>query len=231
MAKGGGFEGALLLMLEKMQNKELIEPIIKILPIEGKGFLVHYGRVNGRDIDLFGVLEEELEVTWNLGVIDLYLIGIKTCEQLIKFKDPKIVEPILNGRLLIGNENFFHNLKKSLLENPVDEEVISYLVRRGIEEILTSRQWLEHYKISTNPRLAYNSLVSLSYSYTYLLSAHLYTENKNSVITMNEILRVSDQFKKIVEFLEQTKDGKNVSYEKTNSLMRQWEIQIAKTIK
>lgn len=210
-----------------MEREVYIRAVTTILPLKPEGFLVYYGRSGGRDIDLFGVVKDNVQLFWELEPIDLFVISLRKCEKLVELLDPKVIEPIRTGKFIAGSRRSFQRFQRLLHRCAPTDTAISHLMRTGVEQLFNARKWLEHYILSKDVTCARNSLIALGYSYTYILSARYYAAGNKAIVQFQNLLSHNPTLETVYDTLDTVKKDNAIDPEQMNSLIGNWEMELA----
>jgi len=154
---------------------EIINNVLNLLKQNNLILLIQYGSSlddpeNANDIDLFAICSNNKISVQNLvfGPLDLVIIGKEEFEFFLSKLDPAFAtEPILTGKFLFGDLEYFKSLRKQVIGSSADKDVVSYLFRRSILEYLNAINFL-------NEKRYLLSLESLSFSVSYSIFSSWY---------------------------------------------------------
>ncbi|MFA5175866.1 MAG: hypothetical protein WC413_01215 [Candidatus Nanoarchaeia archaeon] len=150
-------------------------------------FLIHFGSKNKEgDIDLCAILEDgvNLEEYLHSRTIDLSQFNYKDAINKIKLFEIPLIQPILTGELIFGDENNFQKLKTEIKTAKPSTKAIKYLQGRS--------QWCFDYAIKfaelfdSYPHAPEIVLNNLAYALSFFESAKRY-KNGSKVLTLNEL--------------------------------------------
>ncbi|MBT4376135.1 hypothetical protein HOD29_02060 [archaeon] len=112
------------------------------------------------DIDLLASSNTLQNVKNNC--LDLISFKEKEFEDRLKLFELQITSPLLTGKYISGDEEYFKRKKMQLFEQPITEEAINHNFKKSEEQRILSYQFPEDSKERS---------LGLSYSETYLLNA------------------------------------------------------------
>lgn len=192
--------------------------------------LLQYGS-GQRDIDLMAVYDDQIRIKNKLiydGNIDINVMNEKTFfERLNKF-DIELIEPLLSGKILIGNKEYFETLKKSVKEAKPNEISIDYAKRCALESSIRAEFYLDQHryktlrsKIWTADRINLKEIVmgdsdlevpdtdltralnSLRYCLSHMTASEIYEQGRivrlNEILAKNRLLKELDAYFKIIQ--------------------------------
>ena len=157
-----------------MTNNNIIERITDIFPEREPELIIRYGSLKGRDIDIFILFSDSLTYDRTVsGKLEIINFGITWRDLLSKNRDPIIVEPILNGRVLMDKRGIFSDIKEKIFST--QEDPVEYLLFCTISFL----EWSNNLWESGDSRSANGTL---GFAYAYLLYSIYYSENNYSAI-------------------------------------------------
>lgn len=196
-------------------------------------YLVQYGSLE-RDIDLLAVYPDNILNKEGLiydGCIDINVLSESSFLQKSSLYDIEILEPILTGNLIIGDEKSFENLKSKIRAGKPSNEAVEYANRRSLETFNSAMFFYDQNRfkcyqslLNTNPsKEVANTLLegkllsfcsedllytlnNLSFSLSYKLSAEHYAKNR-SFVTFKD-LRKDSALDGLVKYLKDVENGK-----------------------
>ncbi len=231
----------------KSKDQEIIKKVAKenLKDFNNIEYLIQYGSLE-RDIDLLAVYPDDILQKKGLiydGCIDINVLNKTLFLQKLKLYDIEILEPILTGNLLTGDEKGFEKIISQIKNGKPSKEAVDHANKRSLETfnsamffynqnmfkrnnlLLSSNSPKEAAKIilgkeqsnSCTEDLLY-VLNNLSFSMSYKLSADDYN-NKEAFTTFKELLK-NPLLKNIVEYLKNVENGKeNLREDKTLELI------------
>ncbi len=154
--------------------------------------IIRYGRLNGNDVDLLVVLNDNSRYNnFQIGIFDINTIGNDWLPMMCKYLDPIVVDPILKGNIIYGTSLQYY--KKVILEQRVDDDTISYLLECA-DIFLNFAS--EH--LAQNSK--YDSIVAIYFAVSYIYYS-LYYKNNQMVATFTKVV---SEFRSV--FLSQIRD-------------------------
>lgn len=230
----------------KSKDPEIIKKVAKenLKNFDSLEYLIQYGSLE-RDIDLLAVYPDEVlqkkGMIYN-GCIDINVLNKTLFLQKLKLYDIEILEPILTGNLLTGNEKDFKKIKSEIKKGTPSKEAIEYANKRSLEtfnsaiffynqsrfkhnNLLLNSNYLEAAKIilgkqqsnSCTEELLY-TLNNLSFSLSYKLSAEYY-DKKKSFTTFKDIA-INPLLDNVMTYLKNVENGReNLREDKTSELI------------
>lgn len=172
------FDGATLTEIAKEKLKERFKNLV---------FLVHFGSTNEeRDIDLCAVLEDgtSLDRYVHSRTIDLTQFNYSKFLERMRLFDLPITQPLMTGRLVLGDKNQFERLKQELMQQKPTDEAIRFLQHKS--------QWCFNYAINelgNNSQYSFGLevvLSNLAYALSFCEVAKAYQSGK-TVLTLSEL--------------------------------------------
>jgi hypothetical protein len=180
--------------------------VAAILPLGERGFLLRYGNAGGVDVDLFAAVGGEESLLWNLGRVDLLVLGLARTRQWVRVFDPIVTEPLRTGHIVAGDEDSFRALQHDFERATPSDEAVRSLSRRAIEEALRATTWLERYAGSSRPGDRRACLDSLSYSCTYAAAAEAVSVGRIPQ-TLSELVATDGFLRNVRLARRETTDG------------------------
>ena len=164
---------------------DLVTPILNI---------IWYGsRAQDGDIDLLVITESDPNYpNFSLGKLDISIYSNTVLDSLSTKADIVITDPILTGTNLFGNGKRFEKIKNNLKENnPCSSAIIDYLIERAIYEYVSSMNHFNQFNNNPQKIFLLNTLVNLSFSYSYFYSSEIYRMKKvKEIITYSQLLDI-----------------------------------------
>jgi len=139
--------------------------------------ILHFG--SGKefsDIDLF-VISNDIPSTYD-SWLDVRAYKTQNIEEGIRVLNPMITDPIIIGKLVFGNTNYWRRLKQQVLAQSITEEAINFSLREYRAEMRRSRDK------SLGEHLQMKNLRSAK---TFLTNA-LALKNGDKVLTFNRLI-------------------------------------------
>lgn len=165
-----------------MKKEEILTLLFSVIPKEQIVFVIWYGNKKGRDVDLFVVLNDDINFgSISAGVLDIGYIGSVWIPMMIKNYDPIITEPLLTGEVIYGEAGVE---KYDLLMQESDSDIQIYLLQCA--EIFY--EWAVNHAFGNRLREA---LFTLTFVHSYVLYAFKYCGN-NKVVTLKDLLSNND---------------------------------------
>ncbi len=161
-----------------MTSSQILSDLFGSLQVDNDQveLVVWYGNRQGRDIDLLVILKGGLSNTiigsCGYGLLDIGFVGKSWVPMMIKHLDPIIVEPILTGEIIWGENNQWC---QDILKQEVDEDIPIYLLQSA--EIFY--EWSVLHTFENRFREA---ILTLSFACSYILYAEKYWSGKNLVL-------------------------------------------------
>lgn len=173
-------------------DNEIIDSITKLLGsdiFEENTFLLKYGKNELKsDIDLCLLIPDAQSVNnFTFGKLDLLVINMSLCLDLIVKLDPIVTEPLLTGNLIMGNENDFLSIKQKLIDTKPNDEAVRHLVLRTFETLLSAETFFNYYLNDNNLENLKKSFNNLAFSISYASFAKHYN-SKERISTLDELI-------------------------------------------
>lgn len=214
-------------------HKRKIELAKEIIQLEEVTLLIQFGSsVNnkkGNDYDFLVVKklkdgQERIQKKFQVGRIDTIWESKEDFEYYCKVRDPiYATEPLLNGKLLLGSEQYFKEMKEGVKSSRIESsEPEYYLLRESSDEHWKANLFLKNEEIE-------KSLKSINYSISYRLFAQWY-RNNNEVVSWKELRKkASKELKSLIEKVEDLREQfkkeqyNKVSQKQNHQLLKQWD--------
>ncbi|MEK6932710.1 MAG: nucleotidyltransferase domain-containing protein [Nanoarchaeota archaeon] len=155
-------------------------------------FLILFGsQKKTSDIDLCAVLEDNCKTDeyYESNIIDLSQFNYSEFLRKLRLFDIPTIEPLITGKLIIGDKKEFENLKKQALNTVPDEKAINYLRNQAFNCFSKAICLFEEYKKLKEKGIYTNgvtvSLNNLSYSLGYFITSEKY-KNGSFLFTLKE---------------------------------------------
>lgn len=122
--------------------------------------LLYGSRKPYSDMDLFIVSKEVCDISseW----IDIHSLTPKELEYGVSVFDIAVTDPLISGNMILGDREYYENLKRKLHEQPITREAIYYNVIRSKQQKILAEE-------NKDNRKAYYR--GLSYADTYMKNA------------------------------------------------------------
>ena len=188
---------------------ELLTDILKYDSLNPLLFLVLYGSLApDGDIDLLAVFEyPPTSDKPSIGRLDIHALSKAQFLHLLERHDIIVTEPLLVGKLLIGDTSSWTEVKQRYLETPPGVESVYYLIDRSMEAARFASVFLSRYLQTQSPvdRAAFWS--NLAFATGYLEFALRYYEGSFPV-TYGEVLSSSATFADLIQRAKLAKRGR-----------------------
>jgi|TARA_Y100000310_G_C20636746_1_gene791577 hypothetical protein len=169
-------------------------------------YLINFGSQNpSSDIDLCAILEDDIKIDeyGHSNTIDMTQFNYSEFMEKFDMLEFPATEPILNGRLIYGNDNEFKKLKRDLYAKKPNGTIIKNLRKKSK---LAFNYALEFYNYSTNQFVLESGLNNLAYCLSLDEAANMYSKG-SSVITFNQI--VNPLLSEVREYMKNSEIDKN----------------------
>jgi len=175
-----------------MNGTEIRQALLSLVGFDfpaGDNTAILYGsRRPGRDIDILVVLNCAPPVpTAVLGYLDLLMFGRDYFDTALSLFDPVVVEPVLTGELLFGNEQFLADWRKQVTCGHPGKDSVNYLLARSVTELVSSRHILNG-DTGVGEYVKW-SFQNLSFSIAYASFAKRYAKADSTPCTLNDLVR------------------------------------------
>ena len=122
--------------------------------VNGLKLLVMYGS-GKRDIDLLAVYDDKSRQKSQLydGNIDLNVVGEKEFMERVARYDIELLEPLLNGNLVMGDKGGFESLRSWVIENKPSVAAAEYSRKRAFETYTSAEFYLDQHRYDARRRL------------------------------------------------------------------------------
>lgn len=215
-----------------MKTSEIVEILGSLLRADHLSSLVcliWYGsRQSDADIDLF--LISSKETNWrhcSFGRLDLTCMPLEEFQSRMRRLDPVAVEPILTGDCVAGRAKTVQELKSELLREPLPRLAVPYLLRRSLEEYLTSSSLVDLHSTNRGQTCLLWSLINLGYAFSYRLLSHIYSTRKwAGPVTLGELRRMglSSAFEQLCQYVHWAKrNPRGIDKDDIVRFQREWE--------
>ena len=158
-----------------------------IAELGSDGFIFRYGRVPGNDVDLFAVVQEEVDTRLEIGKLDIHFLSVGGYRVLVQQLDPIGCEPIITGQFLTGNSEAFDDLQLEAKTNRPSAAATRRLIRCGFEWFAAARHYFQRYESTEKALDGYACVTNLAYALVYLLSATAYVNGRSTFISLAEL--------------------------------------------
>jgi hypothetical protein len=160
-----------------MKKEEILLKVFTVYPRELIRLIIWYGSHNTRDIDIFIVINWDIDYHHaEIGKFDFTIVGEKWLGYMLKHFDPTVTEPLLTGDVVWGevysmvyrNWLIYPNIKQT------NEEISHHLLQKANR----SCNWAIAHCNSGRYREA---SVTLSFSVSYIYFADYYQTEKYAI--------------------------------------------------
>lgn len=179
---------------KQFDNQTLIEITKEKLNSKFKNlvFLILFGsQKETSDIDLCAVLQDNCKADryYENETIDLSQFNYSKFLGKLRLFDIPTIEPVITGKLIIGDKGEFERLKNRILITIPDEKVINYLRNQAFNCFNKAIDLFEEYEQLKNKGICTNgitvSLNNLSYALGYFITSERY-KNGSSLFIFKE---------------------------------------------
>jgi len=209
-----------------MTRKDIINLFVEIIEPLHPLMLVEYGDRKGRDFDIFVVFEKSPLTMAEIGPIDYTAIGRSQFEHLLSLFDIVVTEPIVTGSPTFDNNSEFISYREKLIQQKPTHQVINYLVKRSLEELLHAHMFIEEYEKRNESYLIRSALYDLSFSCSYLLSARHYSKKASSIFIFRDALEGYPFLRRVREYISSINNGTSIEIQIIYNLINDWEKHI-----
>ena len=230
----------------KSKDQEIIKKVAKenLKDFNNIEYLIQYGSLE-RDIDLLAVYPDDILQKKGLiydGCIDINVLNKTLFLQKLKLYDIEILEPILTGNLLTGDEKGFEKIISEIKRGKPSKEAVDHANKRSLETFNSAMFFYHQSRFKYNNSLLNSNcpeaaktilgkeqsnsctedllyvLNNLSFSMSYNLSADYYN-NKKTFTTFKELTK-NTLLKNIMQYLKNVENGReNLREDKTLELL------------
>lgn len=230
----------------KSKDQEIIKKVAKenLKDFNNIEYLLQYGSLE-RDIDLLAVYPDDIIQKKGLiydGCIDINVLNKTLFLQKLKLYDIEILEPVLTGNLLTGDEKDFEKIISQIKNSKPPKEAIGHANKRSLETFNSAMFFYHQSRFKHNSSLLNSNcleaaktilgkeqsnsctedllyvLNNLSFSMSYKLSADYY-DKKKSFTTFKDLTQ-TPLLKNIITYLKDVENGKeNLREDKTLELL------------
>lgn len=191
--------------------------IVAIKQFRNLKYIISYGSPHGLDKDYFAIFNQSsipYEYTMVITGDDIYPETLYQFKRGLLLFDPLYTEPVLTGKVIYGQDQFYINLKHRFLSIKSSSKAVKYLIDRGKICIDSAEYYLKLYK---NDRCLFNSIFSLlnmSYCASYIIFADYYSTPNSAISLSNVLNNCSDnKIKDIYALYKDAKRGMLLIYE------------------
>lgn len=218
----------------KSKDKDMLRKVAKenLKHFDNLKYLIQYGSLE-RDIDLVAVYSDNAIQKPGLiydGCIDINVLDESSFLQKLNLYDIELLEPILTGSLLVGDEKIFEKMKFEIKKGKPSDDAVEYANKRSLETFNSALLFYHQNKFKCNESLLNSdssekiaktileekilnfctkdllyALNNLSFSLSYKLSAEHYMENKSS--TSFKALIKKTLLKELVGYIKDVENG------------------------
>lgn len=211
-----------------MEEQDLVYEIARQLsldPVMSVDGVIWYGsRHPEGDIDLCIVFEGPIRMqSFNLGRLDLAAFSRKDFEFYLYHFDPIAVEPLLSGSIVQEMTTYLTEKKKEIASLRSSPEIVSYLLRRSVEEYLNARAYFYQLRQVADPFVfRVRTLINLSFAWAYNSYARYYYHHAESQpITLQDLIEASSD-SRLGDLLEVVRKSKRRLVEMENEEIENW---------
>lgn len=219
----------------KSKSSDIIKKVAKenLKSFNGLKYLIQYGSLE-RDIDLLTVYSDDVVKKPGLiydGNIDINVLNESSFLQRLGFYDIEILEPVLTGNLLEGDEKNFKKLKSEIKKGRPSDIAVEYANKRSLDTFNSALFFYNQNKLKCHNSLLNSCssknvaeillegkvldfcsedllyvLNNLSFSLSYKLSADYYNERESFTIFKNLIKH--SILKDLVAYIKDVENGR-----------------------
>jgi len=216
----------------KPTREEVIQKIMEQIYQERIRFLIYYGNLQGEDIDLLVVLQnwDSDPQEYQPSEFDIFEIREDEFRSRLILMDPIVAEPVITGRIILGNEVEFQSIRDEFLLSFPSQEIINSLRQRAVEELGNAFTFLNKYRKSKDVNDLFFALINLSFACSYYEFADYYQQNPEfHPISFAHLLRENNRelLHEIMSVLKGVKKGEEFHinqianlFKKTENLLR-----------
>lgn len=180
--------------MEKIQDKKrllkLSQDIFKD-KLDGTRLILHFG--SGKpfsDIDLF-VVSNDIPSTYDPW-LDVRAYTLNDMENNIKFLNPMVTDPLMVGKLIIGDKDYLNNLRKQIVAQPITKDAVNFNLREYEVELRRAKD------NSLGKYLQDKNLISAKIFLTNALAL----KKGNKVLTSDNLIQYSHTLSQNEKFIE-----------------------------
>lgn len=218
----------------KSKDRNMLKKIAEenLKNFDGLKYLIQYGSLE-RDIDLVAVYSDEAVQKAGLiydGCIDINVLDESSFLEKLNLYDIELLEPVLTGNLLAGNEKNFEKMKSEIKKDKPFDNAIEYANKRSLETFNSALLFYNQNRFKCNESLLRSSsskkiakaileekfldfcsedllyaLNNLSFSLSYKLSAEHYTKRKS--FTTFKLLMKNHLLKELTGYIKGVENG------------------------
>lgn len=217
----------------KSKDKNMLKKFTREnLNLDHMKLLIQYGSLK-RDVDIVAVYKDDVALKEGLlydGLIDINVMKENTFLQKLSLYDIELLEPLLSGHLILGDENALNKIRKTILSGKPSKEAVDYAKKRSLETYNNALFFFHQNRHKRNQvalssgidatgiileqkpvDLAYEellySLSNLSYSLSYGFCHKNYEQNK--LVGYTDFLKDSI-FKELIDYIKNVEHGKTM---------------------
>ncbi len=157
--------------------------------VRNGAFAILYGSAKpDRDLDVM-VLDPGFTpaAAVTIGRLDAFVLPYARFRSLLRVLDLVVSEPVLNGRVIIGEEAEWERIARETRGTPAGSDAVLHSAGRSCEEFVKSLALWREYSDTNNQSLLHWLLHSLSFAASYLSFARHYAEPNAYPCTLEEL--------------------------------------------
>lgn len=180
--------------LKKIQDRKRLLKLTQDIfgkKLDRTRLILHFG--SGRpfsDIDLF-VVSCDIPSTYDPW-LDVRAYKLKDIETNIGFLNPMVTDPLMAGKLILGDEDYLNNLRRQIIIQPITEKAIRFNLREyETEKRRAKDEFLGKYLQNKN-----------LHSAKIFLTNSLALKNGHKLLTVKELIKYSRALSRSERFIE-----------------------------
>lgn len=191
-------------------HDSVLQKIFCLFKKERIKLIIHYGNLNGRDIDIFIILKDNIDYNCiKTEKLDITFVGLSQAHIMAKNFDPLLIEPIMLGNIIYGNKK---EIVDSIRNNKNNKEISKYLRNKS----KTFLAWaIDH----LNKQNFYNACDCIRFSISFYCFSVYYNKNKKIIYFNNLKTLFREEFFLIYEAEMLAKKQKKFSILIVNDLL------------
>ena len=183
-----------------------LDAVLELLATANPHVVILYGRKGGRDVDLLAIIQEDRQIPWKLGKLDLLAIGLSSAKELARLNDPVVLEPIRTGQVLCGSVELVSEMESDASSGANTESAVLHNLNRSREESLSAWQWYRRSIATEDPSCVEIALLNMTYRRVYYLTAAAIASHRPAP-SFGDLLEIDEQLKDGRKLLSEVKDG------------------------
>ncbi len=213
-----------------MNEEEIIQEVKKQIKLEYIKYLVWYGNLGGNDINVMAVIDKRARVRLYespKSKLDILTIGKDEFRRRLRMLDPVVIEPLITGFRLLGDETEFSLLRSDTMISfsrvkGMAEAAAPFLLKKARTRLKNAKELLQASGQEDEDNLLL-CLVNLSWACSYFGFAEYYGDSPRFVpITFAHLLAQDGEFVlgEVMGVLKAVKSGREFNKDQAVGLLK-----------